>query len=78
MSYDRNGNWDYEAAAMEQQLSRRPSGLGTALARGGKAIGLLVLLALGLGVFFAASWGGYYLTGRAVGAGVRDAVRGSR
>jgi hypothetical protein len=75
MAYDKNGNWDYESTAMERQLTRRPSKIGEAIVGFMKLIGALLLLGVAIGVLVAISTGGYYIAGRAAGAGVRDAVQ---
>lgn len=71
MSYDERGNYDYEAAAMEARFRAsdhdRLARIG--LYAGGVLLGLF-LAALLLAVFA----GGSYVRGRAVGAGVRDAL----
>lgn len=78
MSYDKDGNYDYEAAAMGRQLRahggwmRARDGIGRASRVAAVVLcGLLLVAAVvALGV------AGDYVRGRVIGAGVRDALEG--
>lgn len=77
MSYDKNGNWDYEAEAMEEQLRGR-SDTGRAMAESAQRFGMVFLAIVAFCALVAISWGGYYVAGRVVGAGVADGIRGTK
>lgn len=71
MSYDERGNWDYEAAAIQARLraSDHDRLAHVGLYAGGVLLGLFLAALL-----LAVAIGGNYVRGRAVGAGVRDAL----
>lgn len=71
MSYDRNGNYDYVSAAMEARFRASDH---DRLARLGACIVAVVIGLLVAALLLAAAVGGNYIRGRAVGAGVRDAL----
>lgn len=74
--YDRNGNFSYEERGMTDQLCPRPA-YREAVERLGAA-GCLTVTVLGtFCLIVAITLGGWYVAGRAVGAGVRDAQRPS-
>ncbi len=75
MPYDSNGNWDYEEADMHRVLRLNRRGMsGVYLGTAARWLLAVVVVALCLCGLLALSFGGHYLAGRALGAGVRDAV----
>ncbi len=75
MKFDDQGRRDYDAEDFERHCRGRSS-LGVWNGITNAARGIAVLLAIGAvcGALVALSYGGHYLAGRAIGAGVRDAV----
>ncbi len=75
MPYNGNGGWDYEAAEMLRLLRLNRRGMSRVyLGAAARWVLAVVVVALFLGGLLAVSFGGHYLAGRALGAGVRDAV----
>jgi hypothetical protein len=71
MGYDRNGNWDYSEAEAEQMFRGRRR---LASLRGGlRTAGLIGVFVVAFAALLALAAGSWYVAGRVVGAGVRDA-----
>lgn len=78
MSYDKNGNYDYEAAAAERRFRSGPSlyaRLGDRLSGGAKAVGCIVAVLLVAGGFFGCAYAVLYGAGRAVEHGMHDGAK---
>ena len=71
MNYDERGRWDYEASAIQARL--RASDHDRLARLGGYALAVVLGLLIAA-LLLALAIGGNYVRGRAIGAGVRDAL----
>ncbi len=75
MPYDNKGNWDYAEADLHRVLRLHRRGMsGVYLGTAARWLGAVGVVLLVIAALLALSLGGYYFAGRAVGAGIRDAV----
>ncbi len=72
MAYDKNGNWDYSGEA-DHSMFRRRAG-AESRARFFAMVGTIVVALLFVVALVGISVSGWYVQGRAMGAGVRDSL----